>query len=545
MASRLFIGRITTMVDGAPAPEAVLVTGDRIAAVGPADELRMLAPDGTDIVELGANCLMPGLIEPHGHPTAAAVLLSDDVLDIRPVTLATADEVMAALATAVAQSPGGVLANGWDPLLQKGLVTPTIQSLDALAGSTPLVVLHNSGHSVYFNTAAARAAGVTDETADPAGASFEHDENGHLTGLGLESGAVFLVCAPVLQRAEADFVRVFGDEVGRINAAGVTTIADLSWQAATRVGLEALQAEHPLTVRLRLYEMSAPGAHATVPRENGDDLVKQIGVKTWADGSPWVGNIATSFPYLDTKATRVMGLEPGHRGGLNFDRQQIVVIARQYAPDGWQLACHAHGDLAIDATLDAWQQVIDENGLRDHRFRLEHVGAMTAAQFERAARLGVSVSVFTDHLYYWGDVLVDDLFGPEHGGRWADTASALAAGLEPTFHNDGTVTPLEPFRNMAVAMTRQSRSGRVVGGADEAGGRAAVAVGIGIDDALRAHTTWAAKQLFAEDIVGSIEVGKYADLIVIDRDPYAVTPDELATTRVLATYFAGDLVTPA
>jgi predicted amidohydrolase YtcJ len=565
MASTLFIGRIITMEErvggssprGAAlsaadpertaaadaarnaAPDAVLVDGDRIVAVGGQHELRALAKPGTAIVELGTNCLMPGLIEPHGHPSGSAVLMSDYVLDIRPVTLATADEVMAAVRAAVGAAssaavdrPAGVFANGWDPLLQKGLVNPTMGELDELAGDLPLVILHNSGHSVFFNSAAAKVAGVTDETPDPPGASFEHDELGHLTGVGIEAAAVFQIAGPVLNRAQDDFVRVFGDEIARVNRAGITTIADLSWEAGADAGLAALRAGHPLTARLRLYEMSAPGAHATDAPGAGDDLVRHLGIKMWADGSPWIGNIATSFPYLDTPATRAMGLEPGHHGSLNFSPEQIVAIARQYASDGWQLACHAHGDLAIDATLDAWQQVIEENHLADHRFRLEHVGAMTPAQFERAAALGVTVSVFSDHVYYWGDVLVDDLFGPEHGGRWADTAAALAAGLEPTFHNDGTVTPLEPFRNMATAMTRRTRSGRIL---DQA-------AGIGIADALRAHTISAAKQLFAEDIVGSIAVGKYADLIVIDRDPFAVTPEELAETRVLATYFAGALV---
>ncbi|UFS60799.1 amidohydrolase [Subtercola endophyticus] len=596
MTSLLFVGRIVTMAEGGHDPaagapaEAVLVVDDRIRAVGSEAELRGLADGDTEVVELGQSCLMPGLIEPHGHPSSAAVLLSDYVLDIRPVTLATADEVTAALTAALAERPVGVFANGWDPLLQKGLVNPTIQSLDALAGAIPLVILHNSGHSVFFNSAAARAAGLDDSTPDPAGSSFGRDAQGHLTGVGYEAGAVFQVCSPVLLQARGDFVRVFRDEVARTNAAGVTTIADLSWEASTQAGLEAVRAEHPLTVRLRLYEMSAPGARASVALENGDDVVRQIGVKTWADGSPWIGNIATSYPYLDTAATRAMGLEPGHHGALNFDSAQILAISRQYAAAGWQLACHAHGDLAIDATLDAWQQVIEENSLTDHRFRLEHVGAMTASQFARAAALGVVVSIFSDHLYYWGDVLVDDLFGPEHGGRWADSAAAIAAGLAPTFHNDGTVTPLEPFRNMATAMTRRTRSGRLLTSAGGFGGAASAAagagdaegagatgnrvggsvagagagagaagvgglaaggagatndgalVGIGIDDALRAHTTAAAKQLFAEEIVGSIEPGKYADLIVIDRDPYAVTPEELAATRVLATYFAGSLV---
>lgn len=195
------------------------------------------------------------------------------------------------------------------------------------------------------------------------------------------------------------------------------------------------------------------------------------------------------------------------------------------------MACHVHGDLSVDDVLDAWEQVIGEFGLEDHRFRLEHVGAMTPEQFERAGKLGATASVFVDHVYYWGDVLVEDLFGPEHGARWADARAAFDSGLRPTFHNDGSSTPLEPFQNMATAITRLSRSGRHLDGAE------------GVTLAQAAHTTNAAHQLFAEDIIGSITPGKYADLIIVDRDPRSVTdPAEWADIRVEQTYLGGSLV---
>lgn len=531
MSATLFIGNVLTLDEANPRASAVLVEGGRIAAVGDVAELRAELPAGTEVVLLGDRVLMPGLIEPHGHPTSSAVVLSEHVIDIRPVIVPTADEVMRRIRDGIANGPAGVVASGWDPLLQRGLVDPSRVSLDELAGDVPIVILHNSGHSAFFNTAAAHLAGVTRETPDPAGASFVREADGELAGVALEIGAVFAIAGPLLSAAYAEFGALVAAELRRASAVGVTTMGDLSWNPDQGPLIAAVRGQHELTARIRGYEMSHPGGSGSVPRENGDDMVRQVGIKTWADGSPWVGNVATTFPYLTNETTASMGLPPGHHGTANYDQQQITEISRAYAADGWQLACHAHGDLAIDSVLNAWEAVITELGLTDHRFRLEHVGAMTPAQFERAAALGVTASVFVDHVHYWGDVLVDDLFGAP-GARWADADSAFAAGMRATFHNDGTVTPLEPFRNMSVAMTRLSNTGKHLDGA----------AGVSLDNALRAHTVNAAWQLQSEDHIGSIEVGKYADLIVVDRDPYEISAAELADTVVLATYLSGVLV---
>lgn len=400
--------------------------------------------------------------------------------------------------------------------------------LDEFAGDVPLVVIHNSGHSAYFNSAAARAAGVDRDTTDPAGARFARDANRDLTGVAFEEAAVEQVVAPMLARAQQHLPELLVAHLRDLSHRGITTVSDLSWNPALNPLVEGLHAKGQVPVRLRWYEMSRPGGTAA-PRGSGDAMFRQIGVKAWSDGSPWIGNIATSFPYLDTPATRDLGLEPHHTGSANYTTEQLLAIAEPYAAGGWQIACHAHGDRAIDSTLDVYEQIITRHALSDHRFRLEHCGAMTPAQFARAASLGVTVSLFVDHITYWGEVLVDDLFGPEHGGAWADAGAAFAAGHRATFHNDGWVTPNEPFRNMAVAETRTTRSGfRMPGGTS-----------VTRAQALAGQTTNAAWQLFSEHEVGSLAPGLFADFIVVDRDPVTVTPEELAATVVRATYLAG------
>lgn len=544
-AARYFTGRFVRTdlnllgspheVDPDSAAEAMLVKDGRILAIGSRDEVPM--PAGATHIDLGEGWVIPGLIEPHGHPSASAALTGDGIIDIRPVTIERADGVWQAIRDALTARPrpARVIANGWDPLLQSGLTPPTIHDLDALSPDLPLVIVHNSLHSAYFNTAAAREAGINRNTPNPDGASYEHDSSGELTGLALEAGAVSGILAPALVDAEAHMPARFAAHLLDLRRSrGITSIADLTWTRDLDRLASGLAATGSLPVRVRAYEMSKFGARASVPHDNGDAWYRQVGIKIWSDGSPWVGNIATSFAYLDTPATRALGFAPGHVGHANYTTDQLIEVGSQYAADGWQFACHAHGDLAIDSTLDAYEQLVTQFRLHDHRFRLEHCGLMTPAQFTRAAQLGVTVSLFVDHITYWGDVLVDDLFG-ERALSYADAGAAFAAGHRATFHNDGSVTPCEPLRNMAVAETRTSRTGRHLGGGQP----------VHRLDSLRAHTSNAAWQLRSEHEIGALAPGLCADFAVLDVDPRTAAPEALAEARVLATAVDGELDTAA
>jgi predicted amidohydrolase YtcJ len=218
-----------------------------------------------------------------------------------------------------------------------------------------------------------------------------------------------------------------------------------------------------LTVRLRPYEISNAQMTTDMTPDNGDDVLGQAGIKIWVDGSPWIGNIDLSFPYLDTDATRTIGVTPGSCGCANYTREQLSEIVAAYFPRGWQMACHVRGDAGVDT------------------------------------------------------LIVDGLFGPEHGERWMPCGSAVATGMRISLHNDPPVTPEEPLRNISVAATRIAPSGRVLG---------------------------PAYQLFSDVVIGSLEVGKYADMVVLSADPRAVPPEQIADLEVQRTYLAGLQVYP-
>lgn len=525
-ADAVITGTILTVDDARPTAEALAVADGRIVAVGARSDVAGHIGPNTHTIDVGDGCVMPGFVEAHGHPLMEAIALSDRIVDIRPVTVSDADDVVEAVAReAKTRGAAGAYLNGWDPLLQNGLPEPTLSWLDEIAPDGPLVIIHNSGHKAYFNSHAARLNGLTRDTPDPKGAKYGRDAHGELDGTAEETGAVF----PLLGGAitPGDYPAMLRAECARLNRAGLTTCSEMAFDPGFRLLVERLRGE--LTVRLRTYEISNPQMHTDATPGEGDDMLRQVGIKIWVDGSPWVGNIDLSFPYLDTAATRTIGVPPGSCGHANYTREQLTEIVGAYFPRGWPLACHVHGDAGVDTILDVYEQALQRNPRPDHRLRLEHVGAIRPEQLQRAADLGVTCSIFVDQIHYWGDVLVDGLFGPERGSRWMPAGSAVATGMRISLHNDPPVTPEEPLRNISVAATRTAPSGRVLAPEER----------LTVEQAIRAQTIDAAWQLFADDIVGSLQVGKYADLVVLSADPRTVPPEQIADLDVRATFLAG------
>ncbi|WP_409429484.1 amidohydrolase [Mycobacterium sp. SMC-11] len=526
VADLVVIGTVLTVNDAQPTAEALAVTDGRIVAVGDRKDMDGLIGPDTRVLDIGDGCVLPGFVEAHGHPLMESVVLSGRMVDIRPVTLTDADAVVELIRKEVAaRGADGAYAIGWDALLQPGLPEPTLAWLDALAPEHPLVIVHNSGHKAYFNNAAARQAGLSRDTPDPIGAKYGRDAAGELDGTAEETAALMPLMGEAMMLG--DYPAMLRAECARLNRAGLTTISEMAFSPQFRPLVDHLRNE--LTVRLRTYEISNEALHTDASPGDGDDMARQIGIKIWVDGSPWIGNIDLSFPYLDTDATRTIGVEPGSCGHANYTGEQLTRIVEAYFPHGWQMACHVHGDNGVDTILDVYEDVLARHPRPDHRLRLEHGGAIRPEQLRRAAALGVTCSLFVDHLHYWGDVLVDGLFGEEHGARWMPAASAVATGMRISLHNDAPVTPEEPLRNISVAATRVAPSGRVLAPEER----------LTVEQAIRAQTLDAAWQLFADDVTGSLEVGKYADLVVLSADPRTVAPEAIADLEVRATFLAG------
>ncbi|WP_081709922.1 amidohydrolase [Arthrobacter sp. 35W] len=521
-------GPIHTMDRLNPTAEAIAVSNGRITAAGTAGDVLALAEPHTTIVRLEGKALLPGFVEAHGHPTLGMAFRGKGVIDVRAPICPTSGQVMATITAAIAEAlPGEALTVvGWEELLRPDLPEPTREFLDLLAPANPLAVLHNSAHSAWGNSLAMKAAGLGNDTPDPKGSRFVRDGSGNLTGRAEELPATLIMAGSPLRATHESAPGLLAAEYAAYSAAGVTTVGELAFDPKDRGLLRAVSGKQR-SIRIRAYRMSNRPA---VPAEEGSDdgFFREVGVKLWADGSPWVGSFAASFPYLDTETTQKLGFA-GTKGCCKYTQNQVYELCLSALAKGEQIAIHAQGDAAIDMVLDAIEAALKQQPTENHRTRLEHCCLMTAHQFERAAGLGVTCSLFLSHVRYWGDVMLADLFG-SRAENWTAARSALDAGVRISLHNDVPVTPSEPLRNIHAAVTRRTvGSGRVVGPRQR----------ITVEEALRAVTIDAAWQLQSEDEIGSLEVGKQADFVVLDADPLGIPAEAIQDIQVVATYVHG------
>jgi len=536
----LTAGSIITMDDVVPRATAVAVSGGRIAAVGTLHECREAFP-AAEVVDTGAKILMPGFVEPHSHPFFAGVSTQAPARSIAPWDAPTWDDVLDAFTSAIATTDANVplVFNGFDALLH-GRPAPAAAELDAIFGDRVAVVVDNSGHATYFTSALMAANGWdTAPPQDPVGGSFGRLADGSLNGVAYEVPATTAVLGPVLVELGGNILASAASYYALMARAGITSTSDMTYSAELCEGYEALATlpSNPLRVSMWQVSTSDGYADAVAFTASPEKLLKQ-GVKLWTDGSPWIGNVALSFPYLKSAVTELAGIDPETAGGMsamNYTRAEVDAILDECAPLGWQMAFHANGDLAIDFALDAYERALAVHGLlgTDHRWRIEHVGAGRKDQFERAASLGVHVSMGPFQYYYWGDLLDGGMFDSEHGSRWQAFGDAFESGACVSFHNDGAVSPPTPMLNVQTAVTRRSRSGNVHGPGQR----------ITVDQGLRAHTINAARSLHRENLIGSITPGKLADFVELGADPYEVQAGRLAElVTVAGTWVGGERV---
>lgn len=531
---------IITMDEARPRARALAFdsgTG-RITAIGSVGEVQAATP-GVPVTDLGDTVLMPGFVEPHSHPLLSGMATQEPAYWVSPnVGIATWADVKAIFTKADKERPAGdvLVFNGVDRLLQQAPL-PTRTILDQIFPTRPVVVIDNSGHGIYFNTATVTLMGWTDghAPADPVGGSFGRESDGVTSnGTAFESGALMMVAGAVLPKAiphplhsGALFYKLMADN-------GITATSEHTYNSGQFQAYAALASVPGCPLRLHVYHMSIEADAAADVTFPDSELVRKVGIKLWADGSPWLGNVAISFEYLDNPTTRTAEIEMGPRGEtqMNYTRAQLDAVLDELVPAGYQMAFHCNGDVGFDVVLDAYARALSKHNLlgSDHRWRVEHLGAARRDQFERAAALGVTCSLSPFQYIYWGDLLDGVMFDSEYGSQWQRVRDAFEAGVRPSYHNDGSVTPPNQLLNVQQTVTRRTMAGNVHG-ANQA---------VTLDDALKAITINGAYQLKRDHEIGSLAVGKYADLVELSADIYTVPADQIVDkVTVLGTWVGG------
>jgi len=524
-ADTIFLARrFHTMAARRQQVQALAVRGGRIAAVGSRAEVLGLKGSGTQIVDLGDATVLPGFVDPHMHSNFCGLR---PWLDVGPFTTRDMDEVRRKIAQAAgAARPGEwVPAKMLDPSLMPGKPLSR-RDLDAIAPQVPVFVLESNGHVAYVNSKAIELAKVSKDTPDPPQARFGRDADGELNGR-LDEPPAFLPFVSVLPKpSNSEFVGFLRADLDDAAARGCTALHDCGIGGLYAEGdIALIQAAMKTDPGVR-YAGMLVSTHMKKWREMGlrpGELSPRFtlnGIKAWSDGSNQGGTGYQRQPYLGGN----------NRGALNYKPEEIEQVVREAHGEGWQLGIHANGDAAIDVTLDAFERGTRGVGGHKLRHRIEHCSILHDDQIARMKKLGISPSFLIGHVHFWGRAFRDRLLGPARADRLDPCHSALKGGLRISLHSDYNVTPIDPLRCVQNAVLRDMREG---------GGVLNPAESITAMQALRAVTIDAAWQCHLDHLCGSLEPGKAADLVVLEKDPVTVAPDAIQPIKIHSTWLDG------
>jgi len=541
-------GRVLTVDSADRVAQAVGIAGNRIVVVGTTAEVERAAAPNARRIDLAGRTVTPGLLDAHAHfSEGGAERLY--VLDLSYPIVKSIGDVAAAVRAKAGATPKGtwIQGRGWDEgkLAERRVITA--KDLDTVSPNNPVVLTQTTGHYVVANSAALRLAGITKDTRDPPSGTIDRNPDGTPTGL-LRESAAGLVWRLVPPRSATEIEAGIRDFAKAFNAAGMTGLKDPGISSEAWDIYKKVERDSALTVRVfalwsggrsvdEAKQLIAKRAAMTKPYEStGDDHVIAGGVKLYADGS---GGARTAWLYDDwNKGYR--GVDASNRGYPASNPDTIRMLIRLYHDAGMHVSVHSIGDRAIDWVVDTYDQAMRENPKKGLRHGIIHsniptdhaIDVMARLQHEFDAGFPEPSATFT---WWLGDTYAGN-FGPTRSLRLNPFRSFRAKGMTWANGSDFPVTPFPAQYGIWAAIAREPLLG--VYGKDPFGR----AESVDVHAALRAVTIWAARQMFLEKKIGSIEVGKYADLAVWDRDFYSLPTAEIKDAKCVMTIFDGKVV---
>jgi len=460
--------------------------------------------------------LLPGLIDAHGHVLGLGFsALQLDLIGTN--SLGDLKQRLHAYALAHADARW-IVGRGWNQELWPDKRFPTATDLDSVVSDRPVVLERVDGHAIVANSAAMKAAGVTAATKTPPGGRIEN-------GLFVDN-AIDLVGKAVPPATDAESDEALAKAQDTLLSHGITGVGSMSttladWQAMRRAG----HADR-LQVRLMVYadELKLLNAEPQPTKWVYGDRLRMVGIKFYADGALGSRGAWLKAPYAD---------KPDSRGLQFHSDAEILKLAETAAAAGFQVAIHAIGDAANAQMISTYEQLSRKYG-RDRRWRIEHFQIADPADIPRLAPAGIIASMQPTHETS-DRLMAENRLGPNRlAGAYA-WQTVLKSGARLAFGSDFPVESPNPFPGLSAAVSRQDVNGEPPGGW-------LPAERLTFAQALDAFTRGAAYAGFAEDRIGALEPGKWADFIFVDRDPATVDPQSLARTQVLETWVAGKKV---
>jgi predicted amidohydrolase YtcJ len=495
---------VVSMAAGAQPASSMLIRDDRIAAVGSAEPVRAAAEPGTLVVSLEGAAVIPGLIDAHCHLCDVGYLASG--ADCSQPAAPDIPAIIARLRAAAARTPDGswVTGSGYVEYKLREGRHPTRADLDAAVPGRPAILFHTSLHACVLNTPALREAGLGDRQPDPPGGRFGRDPEGRLDGVVYE-GPTFTLLWGGLRR---DMERMSATErAGLVASASLTAYAEADEQGVLGVRIAGL-----------VVHDEADWLLGSGLRGRRSPRLAAESVKIWADGG------------MSSRTAAIYGtypVPPYGSGIMYFSPAELTAMVTEFDARGLQVCIHAQGDRAIETVLDTYSTVLSDRTGNPLRHRIEHGGSLFAPLTARAAALGIAVAAQPGMLSVLGDGFAEAL--PDRADELFAYASWRRAGIRVAGSSDAPVITADPLVGIRDAVLRRTASGRVLGPGEQ----------LAVRDALALYTTEAAFAMHRERDLGSLEPGKLADFVVLDRSPLRAEPGQIAGIRVLETVVGG------
>lgn len=519
-------GHVLTVDRGFSTAEAVAVTGERITAVGTSVELRRRAGPATRTIDLGGRTLIPGLMDNHLHSAGGGPGV--DLSRARSL----ADVAAAVVARVKATPSGGLIVSNSDwheaQLAEKRL--PLRADLDRIAPAHP-VVLVRGGHEYILNSAALARWHIDEATPEPPGGRITREADGRLNGELVDTARTLVTLPAAPARSREQQLAARAAEFATLHAAGLTSVRLPGIQVSDYRLLEELRASGRLTMHVNALLRPGGTARAVAAaldqsglrQDTGDAWLRVGGVKLAVDGG-FEGGLMRD-PYVEP-----WGEGATFRGLQTQPREGYLATVAALNERGWRVATHAVGDAAIDLVLDAYEAANRQRSIVGRRWSIEHAFIGRPDHLPRMQALGVALAV-QNHLYLAGPSLVQ-YWGAERAALTTPVKRYLDAGLPVSSGTDAPVVPYPPLWTLYHFVTRDTIAGGVLGPDQR----------ISREQALRIATNGNAWLTFEERDKGSIEVGKFADLVLLSEDPMTCPEPRLRDADVLLTIAGGRIV---
>lgn len=517
--SAVFRNALVRTMDKTLSTASVLaVKGQNIVYVGDdAAEAARLAPAAKEL-DLDGKTVVPGLIEGHMHFLGEGQRLSEVDMFLKPK-----EEILRLLAEEVQKRVSGewITGRGWNNETWPDRQWPAKEELDAVAPRNPVALTRADGHSMWVNSRALEAAGITADTPDPQGGEIFRNPAGEPQGI-LVDTPIVKIWAQLPAPTEDQIRFAYREAEKELFAYGVTSLVNASQTLRNHTILR--QAYEADELKIRVYEMLA--AHSGQDLEylaqggkpysgHFDERLSLRAVKLIGDGSLGSRSAWMLQDYADRQ---------GHKGNGRYSDAELYDVVRRSRENGFQACVHAIGDACVRQTIDVMEKVLRDLPSPDHRFRIEHFQIVAPEDLARTLRLGIIPSMQTIHEVSDKNMTATRL-APEAVANSYNWRGVIDGGGVFPNGSDAPMEKVNPFLGMHAAVTRNESTRRMTR-----------------VEALQSYTTWAAFAEFAENRKGSLEVGKLADFAVLDRDVASCPSDDILNTRVLLTVAGGEIV---